>query len=330
MRKHCKLTPIFYALGLVLLSVSVSQSWAKPPKTARIVFTSTRDGNKEIYTMNPDASQQVRLTHNPADDFDPAWSPTGNQILFVSNRHGLPDLYFMDPDGKSERRVFSKGARREDPSWSVDGKQIAYERRGPDGWAIYIAVLDTKVEKRVAGGTDPAWAPRRSELAFVGSGDRRIALLNPQAPPPRKLLQGDRMFMTNPAWSPLGNALVFSGREWDPERAEFKTAVLYTVNRDGTDLKQVVKKTKLAFLGPVWSPQGDELLYEQQIEGKRVGNRVVGDQFQLFKTGLNGGKPKQLTRHGHNIQADWFDPEALPVQPKETMLTTLWGQVKKE
>lgn len=242
--------------------------------------------------MNPDGSQQVRLTHNPADDFDPAWSPTGDQILFVSNRHGLPDLYFMDPDGKSERRVFSKGARREDPSWAADGKQIAYERRDPDGWAIYIVALDTKVEQRVASGIDPAWAPRRSELAFVGTGDNRIALLNPQTPPPRKLLQGDRMFMKQPAWSPSGNALVFSGREWDLERNQFKTEVLYTVNRDGTDLKQVVKRTKLAFLGPVWSPQGAELLYEQNVGGKAVGGQVVGGRFQLFKTDLKGGKPK--------------------------------------
>ena len=198
----------------------------------------------------------------------------------------------------------------------------------PDGWAIYIAVLDTKVEKRVAGGTDPAWAPRRNELAFVGGGDRRIVLLNPQAPPPTKLLQGDRMFMKHPAWAPSGNALVFSGREWDPARNQFKMEVLYTANRDGTDLKQVVKRTKLAFLGPVWSPQGGELLYEQNVGGKEVNGQVVGGRFQLFKTNLKGGKPKQLTQHGHNIQADWFDPEALTVQPKETMLTTLWGQLK--
>ena len=329
MRKHFKLTPIFCALGLVLLSTSVPNGWAKPPKTAKIVFTSTRDGNKEIYTMNPNGSQQVRLTHNPADDLYPTWSPTGEQILFVSNRHGLPDLYVMDADGKSERRVFAKGARREDPSWSADGKQIAYERRDRDGWAIYIATLDTKAEVRVASGIDPAWAPRRSELAFVGAVDGQIALLNLQAPP-RKLIQGGGISMRNPKWSPSGKRFIFSGREWDLDRAEFKTAVLYTVNRDGTALKQVVKRTKLAFLGPVWSPQGDELLYEQNVGGKEVGVRIVGGRFQLFKTDLNGGKPKQLTQHGHNIEADWFDPEALPVQPNRTKLTTLWGQLKSE
>lgn len=315
---------------LLVLNTGIFPVFAKAPKTAKIVFTSTRDGNKEIYTMSLDGSQQVRLTHNPADDLYPAWSPTGEQILFVSNRHGLPDLYLMEADGKSERRVFSKSARREDPTWSADGKQIAYERWERDGLAIYIATMDTKTEVRVAGGIDPAWAPRRNELAFIGTGDNRIAILTPQAPPPRKPIQGDRMFMKHPDWSPSGKMLVFSGREWDIDFGEFKTAVLYIVNRDGTDVRQIVKRTKLEFLGPVWSPQGDALLYEQRVGAKVIGKQVEGGRFQLFTTALHGGKPKQLTQHGHNIQADWFDPEALPVQPNMTMLTMLWGELKKK
>lgn len=38
---------------------------------AKIVFTSTRDGNVEIYVMSADWSEQVRLTNHPGDDSDP-------------------------------------------------------------------------------------------------------------------------------------------------------------------------------------------------------------------------------------------------------------------
>ncbi len=41
----------------------------------RIVFVSNRDFNNEIYIMNADGSNQVRLTYDPADDRDPAWAP---------------------------------------------------------------------------------------------------------------------------------------------------------------------------------------------------------------------------------------------------------------
>ena len=51
----------FYCLSLGLLC-SVS---AKPLTTEKIIFFSNRDGNSEIYMMNPDGSQQVRLTNHP-------------------------------------------------------------------------------------------------------------------------------------------------------------------------------------------------------------------------------------------------------------------------
>ena len=35
--------------------------------TGRIVFTSTRDGNTEIYVMDANGGNQERLTNNPAE-----------------------------------------------------------------------------------------------------------------------------------------------------------------------------------------------------------------------------------------------------------------------
>ena len=43
------------------------------PEGDKIVFTSKRDGNYEIYTMNADGSNQVNLTNNPAADIQPCW-----------------------------------------------------------------------------------------------------------------------------------------------------------------------------------------------------------------------------------------------------------------
>ena len=99
-----------YALGALLLLGVLSSVWAKAPVTAKIAFASNRDGNSEIYIMNPDGSQQVNLTQHPAADFDPAWSPTGEQILFNSNRDGQWDLYLMDADGKNVQKVFANSA----------------------------------------------------------------------------------------------------------------------------------------------------------------------------------------------------------------------------
>ena len=91
-----KLILIFCLLSL-MLCVNVAPLFAKPPLTPKILFTSARDGNRDVYIMNPDGSEQVNLTQHPADDRQAVWSPTGEQIFFVSDRGGVRDLYLMDP-----------------------------------------------------------------------------------------------------------------------------------------------------------------------------------------------------------------------------------------
>jgi hypothetical protein len=55
-----------------------------PPHS--IAFQSNRNGNNEIYLMNPDGSDQTRLTFDSRNDQRPDISPNGQQIVFSSNR----------------------------------------------------------------------------------------------------------------------------------------------------------------------------------------------------------------------------------------------------
>jgi Tol biopolymer transport system component len=69
-------------------------SWS--PDGSRLAFSSDQDGNSEIYLMNPDGSNVVRLTDNPASDTQPAWSPDGKQIAFSSDRDGDVEIYIVE------------------------------------------------------------------------------------------------------------------------------------------------------------------------------------------------------------------------------------------
>ena len=95
-----------YVISIFLIFAPLSAVLAKAPETAKVVFTSRRDGNFEIYSMNPDGSDQANLTQHRANDASPVWSPTGEQILFTSDRDGVEDLYLMDADGRNVRQVF--------------------------------------------------------------------------------------------------------------------------------------------------------------------------------------------------------------------------------
>jgi Tol biopolymer transport system component len=326
--------PIFYALSALLAFSILSAAFAKTPATAKIAFTSNRDGNFEIYIMNPDGSEQVNLTEHRATDYNPVWSPTGEQILFVSNRHGIKDLYLMNADGTNARKVFQKLVGRQHPTWAPDGKQFAYHRL--DKLSIYTALSDGKDEEKLASGLWPVWSPNGSEIAYVADEKfllpaegvlqvekPKIQIINLQTNVEEILIPGKNL-MFGPAWAPNSAKIAFSWIDLDAVdllagKEIEDTESVYIVNRDGSELKQIVAADDGASSHPIWTPQGDELVYE----------KLIRDTVHLFKIDLGGGISEQLTRQGDNLGADWFDPAfALPVSPQLQLLTTVWAKMK--
>ena len=323
MKRLCYVLSIF----LIFASLSVSVP-AKAPETAKIVFTSRRDGNFEIYIMNLDGSDQKNLTQHRAKDTSPIWSPTGEQILFTSDRGGIEDLYLMDPDGTNVRQVFKKLIGREFPTWSPDGKALAYHRFHT--FSIYTASSDGKDETEVADGLWPAWSSNGSEIAFMASkfvwGENgnlqlpkvRVQIVNLQTHVEEELLPGETS-MFDPAWAPDSAQIAFSWRG----RAVGGSMGIHVANRDGSGLRKIIDAGEgMAAFNPSWSPDGNELVYNKGIGGVR----------DLFKVAVDGGAPERLThRQGDNFKPDWFDPAfALPVSPQSSLLTTIWGKLKTQ
>ena len=321
-----KFRRIFFVFSLLILCTVVSVGLAKAPNTAKIVFVSTRDGNREIYIMNPDGTEKVRLTQNFSEELYPNWSPTGEEILFVSDRDGVWDLYLMDADGAKVRRVFKKTALREHPTWSPDGKRIAYERKG----FIYTTTLGKQEEEQLlVNGFDPAWSPDGTEIAFARGdfGSHRLTLVNVRTGRQKRVLPEDAIsWQHGPAWSATGEKIAFSwlnrilpdGKLFDLVDKE----TIYIVNRDGTSIERIVPEAGKAAMNPVWDPRGSSLVYQQMTD----------DRIQLFKINLTSRTRTQLTRIGllqANTYADWFDPVVLSVSPRAEQYTTLWSRLKR-
>ena len=327
---------VFFLLKVLVLNTNVYSVFAKAPNTPKILFTSTRDGNREVYIMNPDGSEQVNLTQHPAEDLEAIWSPTGEQILFVSDRGGVRDLYLMDVDGANVRRVFKKETYRESPTWSPNGKQIAsvHINWNLRTFIIHIVTLGEQEEKRLADGVNPVWSPDGTEIVCSVGG--RVIFINVRTQKQKRLLPRKAMaWQRQPSWSAVNDKLAFAWNknplppdhkpgkpvpdEWVDKQA------IYIVNRDGTDLQQLVDEAGPYAQYPGLSPDGEDVLYTQEIKGR----------FQIFKVNVNSGIQTQLTHSVGLFQAnsggDWFDPAyALPVSPQPQLLSTVWAKIKKK
>src|SRR5262249_34268547 len=76
------------------------QDWpAWSPDGERLAFSSTHEGNQEIYTARIDGSDVVRVTQSPGQDSHPCWSTDGQLIAFTTDRWGGLELAAVHPDG---------------------------------------------------------------------------------------------------------------------------------------------------------------------------------------------------------------------------------------
>ena len=136
------------------------------PKGDKIVFTSTRDGDPEIYLMDIDGSNQIRLTFEKGYDGGPFFSLDGSKIVFRASRpkteeelkdyndlveNGLVrptalEIYTMNSDGSNIKQVTNFGRASFAPFFHPDGKRIIFasninSKTGRD-FDLYIINID--------------------------------------------------------------------------------------------------------------------------------------------------------------------------------------------
>jgi Tol biopolymer transport system component len=95
-------------------------------KEGKILFISNRDGNDEVYAMNEDGSNLVRLTFNTVPDGRATWSANEQHIAFSSGTTGDRDIFVMNANGSEITRMTNNAAFDQMPTWSPDGTRIAF------------------------------------------------------------------------------------------------------------------------------------------------------------------------------------------------------------
>ncbi len=172
------------------------------PDGKTIVFTSTRDGDLEIYTMEADGSNVKRLTNEPGYDGGPFFSPDGKRIVY---RRDVPmdeaalaryrellsqgfyspralEIWVMDRDGRNKKQVTKLGAASFAPYFHPDGKRIIFSSNHPDprgrNFDIYMIGEDGQGLERITSDPSfdgfPMFSPDGRQLVFASNRGGKV------------------------------------------------------------------------------------------------------------------------------------------------------------
>jgi hypothetical protein len=208
------------------------------PDGTKIAFSSSQDGDPEIYVMNLDGTGRTQLTANTIDDTDPAWSPDGTQLAFVRNS----EIYRMNASGLgSPTQLTNDTVPDWNPDWSVTGK-IAFTAEyspapGFIRWDIFSmnaadgSSMTNLTNGAVSGANyDPSWSPDGSKIAFIaGNGLAPLYVMNADGSNPTLVTNG----AAATAWTPDPARLLFATGSFSSE------GDLYSVAVDGTKLARL-------------------------------------------------------------------------------------------
>ena len=157
-----------------LTDSSLDEAHASWGRGGRIAFNGTVAGESffQVYTANPDMSDQRKITNSRVDEYSPEWSPDGRKILFISERdHSTnPGLYIMDEDGSDGQILYNDRYEEWGGTFSPDGSRIVFTIDQPDGTADIYMIDAAGGEPWLVSerGGYPHWVPNGSSP--TGSG----------------------------------------------------------------------------------------------------------------------------------------------------------------
>jgi Tol biopolymer transport system component len=275
-------------------------AWGQDLQIAgKIAFSSSRDGNQEVYAMDGGGANLTRLTDNGAEDWTASWSPDGAKIAFNSNRDGNREIYVMNADGTNLTRLTYNSAVDYFPAWSPDGTKMAFESEREGNAEIYVMNADgtnqINLTNNPAYDIAPSWSPEGAKIAFYSErdGNLEIYVMNADGTNQTRLTNSPADDY-GPSWSPDGTKIAFnSGRDGNQE--------IYVMNADGTNQTRLTRNSTGDFW-PSWSPDGTRIVFYSQRDGND----------EIYVMVADGSGQTRLTRNATSDHLPvWVQPRLI-------------------
>ena len=188
------------------------------PNIKQIAFSSSRDGNTDIYIFDRDSMETLRLTRDPSLDYQPNWSPDGKHLVFVSDRTGNADIHKINADGGGIVNLTQSETSEFMPAWSPEGEMISFVRAVGVNGEIHVMDSDGNrqmlLDNTPVSDTWPAWSPQGDKIAFLNKPEQdtkayRIYTIDTDGQNKQLLFETEASEIKSINWSADGKRMLF-------------------------------------------------------------------------------------------------------------------------
>ena len=193
----------------------------------KIVFTTDRSGNADVYIVDADGTGGKQLTKDGASDDQPCLSPDGSKVVFISGRKGNNDVWVVKSGGGGEKQLTKTDEDEYDPSFSADGASVIFTRKVNGANKVIERDIDSGAETELADGYMGRTASDGTLVyvsAEAGNEELFVGGVN---------LTNSAKSDTWPSFSPDGSKVIFTSRR----SGDYDT---YIMNRDGSSARALL------------------------------------------------------------------------------------------
>jgi TolB protein len=264
----------------------------------KIVFVSQRTGNKEIWIMDYDGTNQRQLTSYKSISTMPSVSPDGSKVAFTSFVHGTPEILMHSLENGRRLPFYNQAASMNaQVDFTPDGKSVVFSSTAAGGYAqIYRANANGGGIQRIttvrAVDVEPKVNPKTGkEIVFVSgrSGPQQIFKMSIDGADLERLTSGEGQ-ASNPAWHPDGQHIAFAwSRGFEP--GNFNIFLMDVATREVVQLTHGSGRNE----NPTWAPDGKHIVYSSRR----------GSSTQIYSMLADGTDVRPLTTQGQNTMPVW-------------------------
>jgi eukaryotic-like serine/threonine-protein kinase len=143
------------------------------PHSDRLIFSSSRGGSRQIWTVALEGSDARPLTSGVSLDEHPSVSPDGQLIAFVSDRGGQRSIWTVGLDGGAPRKLTNAGVIG-GLSWSPNGDRLVFSAADGDWLGLWtVSLANGEIRRLLIPGSgpaaEPAWCPTRDVIAYMSA-----------------------------------------------------------------------------------------------------------------------------------------------------------------